>query len=167
MIEIRLNLKQPETALKGITAVVDELIANHDEKLAPRIQILQSTQMLFDKYALELRKSADTIAENISSNREIRQDNTSLLIARYFTDSGLIGAMKTASDIKYLLSNIRKTRAIMVPTVMVPSASAPYRFAATGTLAGLLVGLLVLQMFPSLFQTGRPRLGVSRSDPVS
>jgi hypothetical protein len=166
VIEIRINLPQPELAQKALNAVVDELIADHSEKTAPLIQILQSTLATLDKNASELVKSGDTIAKNISSNGEISKDSMTLLIARAFTELGLVGVVKTENDLRVNLTMIHRTQAIMVPTVITPKATSLYQTVAAGALAGLLAGLLLLQMLPGFFRTGRHRLGISQPDPV-
>jgi hypothetical protein len=166
LIEIRINLPQRELAQKGINAVLDELIADHAAKIAPRIQNLQSSLAVLDSHVSELIKSSDTITKNISANGEISQDNTGLLTARAFTDSGLGTLLKSESDLGGLLTSIRGTQAITPPTVITRRASSLYQIVAAGALAGLLVGLLSLQMFPGFFRTGRPRLGISRPESV-
>jgi hypothetical protein len=166
LIEIRINLPQRELAKKGINAVLDELIADHAAKIAPRIQNLQSSLTVLDNHVSELIKSSDMIAKTISSNAEISQDNTGLLTARAFTDSGLSTLLKSESDLRRLLTSIRRTEAITPPTVTSRRASSLYQIVAGGTLAGFLAGLLLLQMFPRFFRTGRTSLGVSRPDLV-
>jgi hypothetical protein len=152
LIEIRINLPQRELAQKGMNAVVDELIANHAEKIASRIKDIQSTLVVLDRRESELIKSSDTITKNIGSNGETSQDNTGLLNARAFTETGLISVVKNEIDLRSLLSFIRATRVIMTPTVLTPRTSSLYRVVAAGALAGLLVGLLALQMFPRFFR---------------
>lgn len=169
LIEIRINLAQPELALKAITAVVDELLADHEAKTAPLIQNLQSTLTTLDRHASEMIKASDAITKRVSGtsqNEVIGQDSTALLSALALTESGLGALVISESELRILISNIHRSQVIGVPTVITPKATSLYQSVAAGTLAGLLVGLLLLQMFPGFFRTGRPRLGTSQPDPV-
>jgi hypothetical protein len=169
LIEIRINLTQPELALKATTAVVDELIADHEAKTAPLIQNLQSALTVLEGHASEMIEASDTITKRVSGssqNEEVAQNSTALLSARALTASGLAALVKNESELRGLLSNIRKTQVVASPTVTTPKPTSLYQTVAAGTLAGLLAGLLLLQMFPGFFRTGRPRLGISRPDPV-
>jgi hypothetical protein len=164
LIEIRVNLPQPELALKAMSAVVDELIADHEAKAAPLIQNLQSTMTVLDKHASEMIKASDTIAKLVSGSSqsgETGQDNAALLSARALTESGLSGLVKSELELRVLVSNIRRTQVIAIPTVTTPKATSLYQTVAAGTLAGLLAGLLFLQMFPGFFRTGRAGTAVA------
>jgi hypothetical protein len=165
VIEIRINLPQRELAQKAINAVVDELLADHSAKIAPLIQNLQSTLATLDKHASELIKSSDTITKNITSNEE-SLNTTGLLSARALTETGLVAMIKSDNDLRVLLASIRRTQAIMVPTVITPKATSLYQTVAAGALAGLLAGLLLIKMLPGFFRTGRHRLGTRQPDPV-
>lgn len=161
LIEIRINLAQPELALKAVTAVVDELIADHEAKAAPLIQNLQSTLTVLEAHASEMSKASDAIAKRLggsSQNGEVEQDNTTFLSARALTESGLAALVKDQTELRGLLSNIRRSQVVAAPTVTTPKNTSLYQTVAAGTLAGLLIGLLLLQMLPGFFRTGRPAL---------
>jgi hypothetical protein len=169
LIEIRVSLPQPKLALKAITAVVDELIADHEARVAPLIQTVQSALTLLDRRASEMIVSSDAIMKRLtgsSQNGEAGPDSAALLSARALTEAGLGALVKSESELRIFMSDIRKTQVIAVPAVTTPNPTSLYRIVAAGTLAGFLAGLLLLQMFPGFFRTGRPRLGISRPDPV-
>jgi hypothetical protein len=169
LIEIRVSLQQPELALKAVTAVADELIADHEAKAAPLIQNLQSTLAALSKHASEMIKASDTITKRTSGssqNDETGQYSVALLSTRALIEGELGALVKSQSEIRVLLSNIRKSQVIALPTVATPKPALLYRIVAAGTLAGLLVGLLLLQMFSGFFRTGRPHLGVGQPDLV-
>jgi hypothetical protein len=169
LIEIRINLTQPELALKATTAVVDELIADHDAKTAPLIQNLQSALTVLDGRASEMIEASDTITKHVSGssqNEDVAQNSTALLSARALTASGLAALVKNESELRGLLSNIRRSQVIAVPTVTTPKATSLYQTVAAGSLAGLLAGLLLLQMFPGFFRTVRLGPGISQPGPV-
>ena len=159
MVEIRVNLPQPDLALKAVTAVVDELIADHEAELAPLLQNLQSTLAVLNRHATEMIESNAAISKRIvgsTQNGEVSQDSMALLSARALTEAGLVPLVKSESELRMLAYNIRKTQVIVAPTVTTMKASSLYRIVAAGTLFGLLVGLLLLQMFPGFFRTYRP-----------
>jgi hypothetical protein len=169
LIEIRINLPQPELALTATTAVVDELIANHEAKTLPLIQNLQSALTILDGHESEIVKASDSIAKHVSGlsqNEEADQNSSALLSARALTESGLSSLVKNKIDLEILLSNIRRSQVIAVPTVTTTKASFLYQTLAVGTFAGLLAGLLLLQMFPDLFRTDRLPLRVDQPDPA-
>jgi hypothetical protein len=169
LIEIRINLVQPEWAQKAINAVVEELIADHSAKMAPLVQNLELTLTALDRNASEIIKANDTISRRLSGssqNEEIGHDDSVALLARALNEVGLGALVKTQSDIKVSLSSMHRSQVIAGPTVITPKAVLVYRMVAAGTVGGLLIGLLLLQMFPGFFRTGRPRLGISRPDPV-
>lgn len=159
LIEIRISLPQQELALKATSAVVDELIAGHEAKTGPLIQTLQSALTVLDGRGSELIKASDTIAKRANGttqNEEVDQNSSALLSARALTESGLSALVKNKNDLWILLSNIRRSQVVASPTVTTPKASLLYQTVAAGTLAGLLAGLLLLQMFPGFFRTVRP-----------
>ena len=169
LLEIRINMAHPELAQKAITAVVDELIAEHSAKIAPLTQNLESTLAALDTLTSEMIKSSDAISKRINGgfqSGEIGKDSTDLWSARALTESGLGGLVKSAGDLRVLVSNVRKSRAITVPTVITPKASSLYQTVAAGTLSGLLIDLLLLQMFPDFFRTVRPGARTRRPAPV-
>jgi len=164
LIEFRVNLPQPALALKAVTAVVEELIADHEVKVAPLIQALQSALAVLDRQASEMTKASDSIAKRTSvssQNEEIGQDSSALLSARALSETALSGLVTTQSNLRLLLSHIRSSQVIGVPTVITPRATSLYRIVAGGTFAGLLAGLLLLQMFPGFFRTGRAGTAVA------
>jgi hypothetical protein len=157
LIEFRLNLPQPELALKAITAIVDELIADHEAKVAPLIDSHQSTLAVLERQASEMIKASDSITKRaaaFSQNEEACQDCSALLSARALTESALAILVGGQNSTRVQLSNIRRSQVIGLPTVTTPKPTSLYRIVAAGTLAGLLAGLLLLQMFPSFFRTG-------------
>jgi hypothetical protein len=169
LIEIRVSLQEPELALKAVTAAVDELIADHEAKVAPLIQDLQSAVAVLDRHASEMVKTSDILtkrANGSSQNEEAGKDSSAVLSALALTERGLAALLSQESITRGLLFDIRKSQVIAFPTVTTPKATSAYRIIAAGALAGLLVGLLLLQMFPGVFRTGQPRLGVSRPDPA-
>jgi len=169
LVEIRISLAQPELAQKAINAVVEELIADHEAKTAPLIQNLQSTLTTLDKHASEMVKASDLITKRLtgpSQDGEAGQDSSALLSARALTETGLSALVKDEIELRILVSNIRKTQVVAAPTVTTPKPASLYRIVAAGTLAGLLAALLLLQMVPGFFRTGRPRAGISQPDPV-
>jgi hypothetical protein len=168
LVEIRIELPQPELAQKAITAVVDELIANHEAKVAPLIQYIQSSLPALDRSTSEMIKASDAITKRLKSSPqegEIDQESAALLSARALTEAGLGALVRSAIELRLLSANIRKTRLVATP-IVTTKATSLYQTVAAGALAGLLVGLLLLQMFPDFFRTGRPRLGTSQPDPV-
>jgi hypothetical protein len=168
LIEIRINLTQPELALKAVTAVVDELIADHEAKAGPLIQNFQSTLTVLDKHASEMVKAGDTISRLVGGSPqsgETGQDGAALLSARALTESGFGALVRSAIELRTLTSNIRKTQIIAAPTVTTPKTTSLYQTVTAGAVAGLLAGLLLLQMFPGFFRTGPTRLEVSRPSP--
>jgi hypothetical protein len=159
LIEIRIDVPEPELAQKAINAVVEELIANHEEKIAPLIQNLQSTLPALDRRTSEMIKASEAITNRLGGsfqNGEIDQESAALLSARALTEAGLGAMVKSASELRMLSGNIRKTQLVATPMVTTAKATSLYRIVATGMLVGLLVGLLSLQMFPGFFRTGRP-----------
>jgi hypothetical protein len=164
LIEIRVNLVQPEWAEKAINAVVDELIADHSAKMAPLIQNLGSTLTAFDRSASEMLKASDTITRRLSDSSQ--NEGTGLaLLARALTETGLGFVVKNQNDLRVLLYNIRRSQVIAAPTLTTPKATSFYRMVAAGTLAGLLAGFLLLQMFPGFFRSVRTSAGISQSKP--
>jgi hypothetical protein len=164
LIEIRIDVPEPELAQKAINAVVEELIANHEEKIAPLIQNLQSTLPALDRSTSEMIKARDAIAKRLGAsfqNGEIDQESAVLLSARALTEAGLGAMVKSASELRLLSANIRKTQLVATPMVTTAKATSLYRIVATGMLVGLLVGLLSLQMFPGFFRIGQPSLETS------
>jgi hypothetical protein len=169
LVEIRINLPQPELAQKAVTAVVEELIADHEAKAAPLIQNLRSTLTELDRQTSEMIKASDSITKRLagsSQSGEVSQDSAALLSARALTETGLGALVKSEMELRVLASNVRKTQVVAAPAVTTTKATSLYQIVAAGTLAGLLVGLLLLQMFPGFFRAGRPRLGTSQPDPV-
>jgi hypothetical protein len=169
LIEIRVSLQEPELALKAVTAAVDELMADHEAKVAPLIQNLQSDVALLSRHASEMVKTSETVtkrASGASQNEEAGKDSTALLSALALTESGLAALINDESRMRGVLFDIRRSQVIAVPTVTTTKATSAYRIITAGALAGLLVGLLLLQLFPGVFRTGQPRLGVSRPDPA-
>jgi hypothetical protein len=159
LIEISIDAPEPELAQKAINAVLEELIANHEDKIAPLIQNLQSSLPALDRSTSEMIKARDAIAKRLGAsfqNGEIDQESATLLSARALTEAGLGAMVKSASELRLLSANIRKTQLVATPMVTTAKATSLYRIVATGMLIGLLVGLLSLQMFPGFFRAGRP-----------
>jgi hypothetical protein len=164
LIEIRVNLTQPDLAQKAITAIVDELVADHEARAAPLIQNLQSALTVLDKHASEMIKANDSITKRIngsSQGGEIGEDSMALLSARALTETGLGALVKSEIELRMLASNVRKTQVLVAPTVTTSKPTSLYQIVAAGSLAGLLAGLLLFQMFPGFFRTGRPNQGTS------
>jgi hypothetical protein len=169
LMEIRVNLPEPELALKAVSAAVDELIADHEAKIEPLIQDLRSDVEVLGRHASELVKNSDAIVKRpsgSSQNEEAGKDGSAVLSALALTESGLATVMREESQMRETLFGIRKSEVVATPTVMTPKATSAYRTIAAGALAGLLVGLLLLQMFPGFFGTSEPRLGESRTEPA-
>jgi len=169
LVEIKVILQQPELALRAASAIVDELIADHEAKTAPLIQNLQSAMAVLNRHQSEMIKASDAItkrASGPSQSEESSQDSIALLSARALTESGLAALIKDESDLTSLLSNVRKSQIVAVPTVTTPKAASLYRIVAAGMVVGLLAGLLLLQMFPGFFRAGRRSLGTSQPDPL-
>ena len=170
LVEIRINSPQPELAQKAITAVVDELIADHEAKAAPLIQNLQSTLTVLDQHASEMVEASHSIAKRLGGSPaegEAGQDSAALLSARALTETGLGALLKSAIELRMLTSNIRTTQVVAAPTVTTPKAVSLFQIVAAGAIAGFLVGLLLLQIFPGFFRTARPHLGIDSPDPRS
>ena len=169
LVEIKVILQQPELALKAASAIVDELIADHEARTAPLIQNLQSAMAILSRHLSETSKASDAItkrASGSSQSEESGQDSIALLSARALTESGLAALIKDESDLRSLLSNVRKSQIVAVPTVTTPKAASLYRIVAAGMVVGLLVGLLLLQMFPGVFRSARPEARIIRPDPA-
>jgi hypothetical protein len=160
LIEIRINVPEPELAQKAINAVVEELIANHEAKIAPLIQTLQSTLPAIDRSTSEMIKASEAITKRLGGSFQngeiVDQESASLLSTRALTEAGLGALIKSASELRILSANIRKTQLVATPMVTTAKATSLFRLVAMGMLVGLLVGLLSLQMFPGFFRTGRP-----------
>jgi hypothetical protein len=166
LVEIRIDLPQPDLAQKAMTAVVDELIANHEAKIAPLIQYLQSSIPTLDRRTSEMIKASDAITNRLKGSSlegEIDQEKAALLSARALNEAGLSALVKSASDLRLVLTNIRKTQLVTTPLVTMKATSF-YRTLAAGALGGLLIGLLLPQMFPSLFLIGRRRSEINQPD---
>jgi hypothetical protein len=164
LIEIRINLTQPDLAQKAITAIVDELVAGHEARTAPLVQNLQSALTVLDKHESEVIKASDLITKRLngsSQGGEIGEDSITLLSARALTETGLAALIKSDIELRLLASNVRKTQVVVPPTVTTSKPTSLYQIVAAGALAGLLAGLLLLQMFPGFFRTGRPSLETS------
>jgi hypothetical protein len=169
LIEIRINLPQPELALKATTAAVDQLIADHDARTAPLIQNLQSALTVLEGHESEMIKASNAIAKRVSEpsqNEDVGPNDATLLSARALTEGGLSALVKNKSELWILMSNIRKSQVIAVPTVTTTRAGSLYRAVAAGAIAGLLAGLLLLQTFPRFFRAGRPGLETNQPAPV-
>jgi hypothetical protein len=159
LIEIRINLPQPDLAQKAITAIVDELVAGHEARTAPLVQNLQSALTTLDNHESEVIKASDLITKRLngsSQGGEIGEDSITLLSARALTETGLAALIKSDIELRLLASNVRKTQVVVPPTVTTSKPTSLYQIVAAGALAGILVGLLLLQMFPGFFRTGRP-----------
>jgi hypothetical protein len=157
LIEIRVSLQQPDIALKAVAAAIDELIADHEARVAPIIENLRSSVAVLDKHASEIVKTSDTIIKRTggsSQTEETGQDSTALLSAFALTQSGLSALISNEASLRNLLSDVRRTQVIATPTVTTPKAASLYRIVAAGIVAGLLVGLLSLQMFSGFFRPG-------------
>jgi uncharacterized protein involved in exopolysaccharide biosynthesis len=164
LIEIRINLPQPDLAQKAITAIVDELVADHETRAAPLTQTLQSALTVLDNHASEMIKANDSITKRLNGSYqggEIGEDSMTLLSARALTETGLGALVKSEIELRILASNVRKTQVVVAPTVTTSKPTSLYQIVAAGALVGLLVGLLLLQMFPGFFRTGRPSLETS------
>jgi hypothetical protein len=169
LVEIKVILQQPELALKATTAIVDELIADHEARTAPLIQNLQSAMAVLNRHQSEMIEASETIAKRASGSSQTEgsgQDNVALLSARALTESGLAALIKNESDLRTLLSNVRKSQIVAVPTVTTPKAASLYRIVAAGMVVGLLVGLLLLQMFPGFFRRGGHPPASSQPNPT-
>jgi len=159
LIEIRINLPQPDLAQKAITAIVDELVAGHEARTAPLVQNLQSALTTLDNHVSEVIKASDLITKRLNGSPqggEIGEDSITLLSARALTETGLAALIKSDIELRLLASNVRKTQVVVPPTVTTSKPTSLYQIVAAGALAGILVGLLLLQMFPGFFRTGRP-----------
>ena len=114
-------------------------------------------------------ENSDTITKRAggpSQNEETGKDSAALLSASALTESGLAALIKSEGDLRSLLSNVRRTQIIAAPTVSTPRPASLYRIVTAGALAGLLAGLLLLQMFPGFFRSGWPDARMIRPDSV-
>jgi hypothetical protein len=169
LVEIRVGLLDPEVALKAVSAAVDETIADHEAKIEPWIQNLRSDVEVLSRHASELVKTGDSIVKRAigsSQSEEAAKDSTAALSALALTESGLAAVLRDESKMRESLFEIRRSEVVAIPTVTTPKATSAYRTVAAGALGGLLVGLLLLQMFPGAFRTGVPRLGGNRAEPA-
>jgi hypothetical protein len=165
LIEIRINLVQPEWTQKAINAVVDELLADHSAKLAPLVQNIEATLTQLNKNTSEMAQANDAIQKRIngsSQNEEAGRGESLLALA--LIESGLASLVKSQNDVKGALFTLHRSQVVAAPTMI--TLKATYRIVAAGALAGFLAGLLLLQMLPGLFRTGRSQLGVTRPDPI-
>jgi hypothetical protein len=159
LIEIKINSAAPEVALKAVTAAVDELIANHEEKAAPLIQHLQSALTEMSQRVSEISRANEEIKKLLSSSSQSEasiHDAANLVSARAFTESSLASLAKRESELRILVFNLRRTQVIAAPTVTMTRAASFYQIVAAGALAGLMAGLLLLQMFPGFSTANAP-----------
>ena len=123
------------------------------------VQNLQSTVKVLDRQASEIIESEAAISKRVSGSTpggETSGDSVALLSGRALAESGLGPLVKSASELRMLMYNMRKTQVVAAPTVTTMKASSLDRIVAAGSVAGFLIGLLLLQMFPGLFRTARP-----------
>jgi phosphoribosylformylglycinamidine (FGAM) synthase PurS component len=156
ILEIKIDAYDPEVAKKAITAVVDQLLAEHSAKIEPLIQDLDSRLKSLESITAATIQSNDALTKRIGSISPIGDEGVNgifALSARASSDTGL-GAMVTgAAQLKMLVANIRRSRAVTAPNVRTPNFASLFRIITAGAVAGFLFALLLLQMFPSFFRT--------------
>jgi phosphoribosylformylglycinamidine (FGAM) synthase PurS component len=146
ILEIKINAADPEFAKKAITAAVDQLLAEHSAKIEPLIQDLDSRLKSLEGITAATTQSNDALTKRIVNG-------LLALFARGASDAGLFAMVKEIGQLKMLVANIRRSRAITAPTVTTPNSASLYRIITAGAVAGFLFALLVLQIFPSFFRT--------------
>lgn len=158
LVEIRINLPQSESAQKAMTAVVEQLIAEHEAKAAPVIANIKSSLPMLEKGVSEMIESRDAITKrlgNLSQDGQAEHEAIALRSALAQTEAGLSSLVRNANDLTTLAANFRKSQIVTAPTGTTTNASAFYRIVAMGTLAGIVIGILLLQLSPGLFRAGR------------
>ena len=156
ILEIKITAADPEVAKKAITAAVDQLLAEHSAKIEPLIQDLDSRIKSLEGITAATIQSNDALTKRIGSISQIGDEGVNgmfALSARASSDTGLIAMVTGAGQLKMLVANIRRSRAITAPTVTTPNSASLYRIITAGAVAGFLFALLLLQMFPSFFRT--------------
>ncbi|MCP3384594.1 hypothetical protein NLM31_29900 [Bradyrhizobium sp. CCGUVB4N] len=159
LIEIRINLPHAESAQKAISAVVDQLLADHEANAAALGENIRSALPLVEKGVSQMVESRDMITKrlaNLPQDGQTDEEATRLRSALALTESGLSSLVNSAKDLTILAANVRKTQIVAAPTVTTTSASAFYRIVAMGTLAGVVIAFLLLQLFPGLFRANHP-----------
>jgi phosphoribosylformylglycinamidine (FGAM) synthase PurS component len=156
ILEIKINAADPEVAKKAITAAVDQLLAEHSAKIEPLIQDLDSRLKSLEGITAATTQSNDALTKRIGSISQIGDEGVNgllALFARGASDAGLFAMVKEIGQLKMLVANIRRSRAITAPTVTTPNSASLYRIITAGAVAGFLFALLLLQIFPSFFRT--------------
>ena len=156
ILEIKINAADPEVAKKAITAAVDQLLAEHSAKIEPLIQDLDSRLKSLEMLTSTTIQSSEALTKRIGSDTQSGdegQNSTFALSARASSDTGLGALVKSVTELKILVANIRRSRAVTAPTVTTPNSASLYRITTAGAVAGFLFALLLLQMFPSFFRT--------------
>ncbi|MBW5435835.1 hypothetical protein FXB41_13890 [Bradyrhizobium canariense] len=155
LIEIRVNLPRAEAAQKAVAAVMDQLLADHEMKERPLTDSVRSSLPLIEKGVSQLVESRDMITKRLGSlpqDGQTDQEIAALRSALALTETGLSSLVDSARALTVLAVDSRKTQIVAAPTVMTTSGGSFYRMTAAGTVVGLVIGFLLLQLFPSLFR---------------
>ncbi len=169
ILEVKISAADPQVAQKALTAVVDQLLAEHSARIDPLIQDLESRLKSLDMLTSAAIQSSSAIAKRIgneSQNSDTGSNSTFAVFTRALNDTGLGQLMNSATNLKLVINSVRKSRAISVPTVIAPNSASLYRIIAAGAVAGFLFALLLLQMFPKFFRTNTLNAPVAQSPRV-
>jgi hypothetical protein len=150
LLEIKVNIKNPDTARAAIEAVVEELVSEHVKKVEPLLREVTLKLQSFNDLAADARKSHDRLTklfESLPLDNPNAQQFLTLLALKSVADSNLAAVEKTALDVATVLSSqsTRNTRIIQAPAVSTPKMSSLYQTMALSAAAGLILAFLYLQ----------------------
>jgi hypothetical protein len=162
LLEVKISAPTADEAKSAMTAAVDQLVAEHAAKMAPLIESFQSTAKSLEALTSDTIRSNEALTKRLSETLQgssNSQDAVPLMSARASAETGVGALVKSMSELKILSAIIRPTRAVTSPSVTTPKASSLWRTIIAGALAGFLLGLLMLQIFPGLFADFRSNNG--------